>query len=102
MKADVLLQSGDAAGAWKALREVSRWEEKPSSTTGKLELALLKAGEFDGLVLSKLNAKIKSAPSDKKLLKQRIELYEKLGWNQFAEWEKLQLKVMEDKTPVAY
>ena len=84
------------------LKEVRRWESSPSENTAKQELALLKAESRFALALKKLNEKLKTTPYNKKLLDEQIELYEKLGWSEWADRVKLAMKLREQKTPVHY
>ena len=82
LEADVMLNSGKLKGARQRLTEARRWEDQPSKDYQKVELALLQAEGHDALALQKVNAQLKDSPFDKKLLGKKLELQEKLGFDE--------------------
>ena len=92
LRADVHRAAGAWDGAWKALAEVKRWEpETGDKQTRAIEAATLEQAKLYGLALEALNARLKDDPSDKKLRTERAALYEKLGWGEYAAWERQRL-----------
>ena len=78
--------------------ECRRWQELPSKEYRKQEVALLRAEELYGLALQNLDEQLKDAPFDEKLLEQKIELYEKLGWDErWAERIRLEKQMREHR-----
>ena len=100
LQADVLLHSDKLDAARAAMRECRRWQDEPSKEYQKQEVALLRAEELYGLALQKLDEQLEDAPFDEKLIKQKIELYEKLGWDE--RWvERIRLRSQMRKHRVA-
>jgi len=98
LQADIFLNVGNHKAARKSLTEARRWEEQPSKEYRKVELALLQAEGLHGLALQKIDAQLKDSPFDKKLLDQKIALYEKLGFDErFAARIRLQQKMREHR-----
>jgi hypothetical protein len=80
----------------RALREARRWEEKPSKEYQKIEVTMLKERKLFGLAMKKLEARLKEAPLDQKLLEEQLELFGKLGLDQrFTKRVQLLQKVRE-------
>ena len=98
LKADVQLNLGNHAASRKLLNQSRRWEEQPAKEHGKHKLALLIAEERYALALQELDSQLKASPFDKKLLEQKIALYEKLGYDpRFADRIRLQMKMRENR-----
>jgi hypothetical protein len=92
LRADVHRAAGSWDAAWKALAEVKRWEpETGDKQTRAIEAAALEQAKLFGLALEALNARLKDDPSDKKLRTERAALYDKLGWSEYAAWERQRL-----------
>lgn len=92
LRADVHRAAGAWDGAWKALAEVKRWEpETGDKQTRAIEAATLEQAKLYGLALEALNARLKDDPSDRKLRTERAALYDKLGWSEYAAWERQRL-----------
>lgn len=99
LQSDVHLHRKQLPEARTALLEAKRWEEKPSKEFKRHEIALLTAEEHLGLALQKLGGLIKEAPHDADLLKQQWELYQSLGWTEFAKRSQLRSKIREHRKP---
>lgn len=98
LKSDVQLNLGQLEASRKSLKEARRWEETPGKPTKQQELALLMAEECYGLALQALNAQLKESPFDKKLIQRKLELYEKLGYDdRWSERIRLQMKMRENR-----
>ena len=92
LRADVHRAAGAWDATWKALAEVKRWEPEPGDKqTRAIEAAALEQAKLLGLALEALNARLKDEPSDKKLRAERAALYDKLGWSEYAAWERQRL-----------
>jgi len=92
LRADVHRAAGAWDAAWKALAEVKRWEpEAADKQTKALEATMLTQANLPGLALEALNARLKDDPFDRKLLGERAELYDLLGWSEAAALERLRL-----------
>lgn len=94
LEADHFLRIKNIKATRKAMREARRWEEKPSKKYQEIEMAFLKERKLFGLAMKKLEARLKDAPFDQKLLEEQIVLFEKLGLDQrFADRVRLLEKV---------
>jgi len=93
LRADIHRGSDRIDEGWAQLAELKRWEPDASEDTTKMMTAMYTAAEFHGLALETLNAQISDDPHDTELIKQRIELYRKLGWERHAEAEERLLAV---------
>lgn len=92
LRADVQRAAGAWDAAWKALAEARRWEPEPGDKqTRAIEAATLEQAKLFGLALDALNARLKDEPSDRKLRTDRAALYDKLGWKEYAAWERQRL-----------
>ncbi|MCX6934175.1 MAG: hypothetical protein NTZ29_16075 [Verrucomicrobia bacterium] len=92
LRADVQRAAGAWDAAWKALAEARRWEPEPGDKqTRAIEAAALEQAKLFGLALDALNARLKDEPSDRKLRTDRAALYDKLGWKEYAAWERQRL-----------
>ncbi len=91
LRADVQRATGAWDAAWKAAAEIKRWEPEADKQTRVLEAAMFKEAKLPGLALEALNARLKDDPADRKLLGERADLYEQLGWAEYAALERLRL-----------
>ena len=92
LRADVYRAAGAWDAAWKALAEARRWEpETGDKQTRAIEAATFEQAKLFGLALEAVNARLKDEPSDRKLRTERAALYDKLGWKEYAAWERLRL-----------
>lgn len=98
-QSDIHLHLQQLPEARTALQEAKRWEEKPSKEFNRQEVALLTAEAHLGLALTKLDGLLKDAPFDEELLKQQRELYQSLGWTEFAERSQLRSKIRQHRKP---
>lgn len=98
LRADVLRGAGQSDAAWKAFAEIKRWEPEPSNKQSlAIEMTLLEQSGLFGLTLDALNNRLKDEPANKALLAQRAALYDKLGWINAAEHERLRLARFEQQ-----
>lgn len=96
LEADYFLRIKNIKAARAALREARRWEDQPSQKYQEVEMSLLKERKLFGLAIQKLQARLKDAPYDQKLLEEQILLFEKLGIHpRFAKRVKLLGKLRE-------
>jgi tetratricopeptide (TPR) repeat protein len=101
LRADVFRALGRWDQAWRALAEARRWDpETGDRQTRALEAVLYEGAGHLGLALEALNARLKDAPGDRKLLEQRIALFEKLGWSEEASRERLRLALHQHQKSV--
>ncbi len=108
LRADVLRATGQWEAAWKAFAQIKRWEAEPTEKptpaqlqTRALEAAMLEQDGHLGLALDALNTRLKDEPADKKLLTQRLAVYEKLGWADIAAREKVRLAMFDQQKKIA-
>ena len=108
LRADVLRATGQWDAAWKAFAQIKRWEAEPTDKptpaqiqTRAIEAAMLEQNGHLGLALDALNARLKDEAGDKKLLTQRLAVYEKLGWSEIAARERVRLAMFEQQKKVA-
>jgi hypothetical protein len=108
LRADVLRATGQWDAAWKAFAQIKRWEAEPTekptpaqTQTRAIEAAMLEQNGHLGLALDALNARLKGEAADKKLLTQRLAVYEKLGWTDIAARERVRLAMFEQQKKVA-
>ena len=108
LRADVLRATGQWDAAWKAFAQIKRWEAEPTEKptpaqiqTRAIEAAMLEQNGHLGLALDALNARLKDEAADKKLLTQRLAVYEKLGWTDMAARERVRLAMLAQQKKVA-
>ena len=108
LRADVLRATGQWEAAWKAFAQIKRWEAEPTEKptpaqlqTRAIEAAMLEQDGHLGLALDALNTRLKDEPADKKLLTQRLAVYEKLGWADIAAREKVRLAMFDQQKKIA-
>jgi tripeptidyl-peptidase-2 len=82
LEAKILLRSGKPKPARRALRQARRWQDQPSKEHQQIVYELLKKEKLHGLALQNLNEQLKETPFDKKLLDEKIELFQKLGFDE--------------------
>ncbi len=81
IEAKVLLRAGKLTPVRRALREARRWQAASSEEYGEIEYDLLKKEGHLGLALKMLDERLGESPFDEKLLNEKIELFEKLGYD---------------------
>jgi hypothetical protein len=82
LEAKILLRSGKPKPTRRALRQARRWQDQPSKEHQQIVYELLKKEKLHGLALQNLNEQLKETPFDKKLLDEKIELFQKLGFDE--------------------
>jgi hypothetical protein len=95
LRADVLRGAGQLDEAWSAFTEIGRWESSPAADTRRVEAVLHEASGHLGLALQALNQRLNTDPHDRTLRRERIALYRRLGWEEFAVREEQQLALLE-------
>jgi len=84
LRADIHRGSDRMDEAWLSWAELTRWEAEPAKDSTKLAAVLYEAADLPGLALEALNTRVEEDPYNAELLKERIALYRKLGWEKHA------------------
>lgn len=72
----------------KTFAELRKWADSKSDQYAQLVLERAKRARRHGETLQLLQGRLAKSPNDKKLLEQRIDLYEKLGWKDWVAYER--------------
>jgi hypothetical protein len=94
LRADVLRGLGRTGEARTALTDALKWEERreePSSEWKRQEIAQLVAEGHLGTALKAFEKRLADDPWNETVRRQRIALYEQLGWNDIAQREREEL-----------
>lgn len=102
LRADIHRAAGAWDAAWTAWAETKRWEpELADKQTRALEATMYEQANLLGLALEAVNTRLKEDPSDRKLREERVALFEKLGWSEYAALERLRLARLAHQRKVA-
>lgn len=92
-EAALAVQNEDSEAFRDAYLQLSTWETEPSEETRKLLGAYYETEGFWGLKLQQVNESLQEAPADTALFEERIAIYRKLGWDDFAQRDALILQL---------
>ncbi|MEN8865661.1 MAG: S8 family serine peptidase [Akkermansiaceae bacterium] len=96
-EARMFLKAKNIKGTRRTLRQVRRWEDQPSKDYRNVEYDVLKEQKLFGLALQNLEARLKAAPFDQKLVEEKLALFDKLGLHKrFTHRIKLQTKMLKN------
>lgn len=93
MRSDIALKAGDVKEARVQLLEALRWEgssSAPGTAWKRQERGQLTAEEHYGLALELVEKDLEKDPWNSKLRRERISLYRKLGWTEWADRQQAQ------------
>ncbi len=99
LESELYLQDGRFRESRETLAKAEHFGSPDEAATQRLSQAALEKQGLHALAIEAINEQLKDDPYDASLLKERIELYRQLGWDQFADHDELHMQLRKTTKP---